>query len=97
MTEAWRSSGFIFKGDRIVMTAEDYIQARSERAEARGRLKACVWNALAPITHPETRGAAYDALAAEAECGAFHSRWFQVGRYIVGVLDDEFTPCDCGG
>lgn len=74
------------------MTAEDSIQARSERAEARARLKAHVWNALAPIAHPETRETAYDALATEAECGTFHSRWFQVGHYIVGVLDDEFAP-----
>ena len=75
-----------------MMTAEDYTQTRSERAEARGRLKAHVWNALAPIAHPETREVAYNALATEAECGTFHSRWFQVGHYIVGVLDDEFTP-----
>lgn len=75
-----------------MMTAEDRIQARSDRAEARGRLKAHVWNALAPIAHLETRAAAYDALATEAECGTFHSRWFQVGHYIIGVLDDEFTP-----
>lgn len=71
---------------------EEHLQARSERAEARARLKAYVWNALAPIRHPETRAAAYDALATEAECGTFHSRWFQVGHYVVGVLDDEFTP-----
>lgn len=71
---------------------EGRLQARSERVEARARLKAHVWNALAPIQHPETREAAYDALATEAECGTFHSRWFQVGHYIVGVLDDEFTP-----
>ena len=71
---------------------EERLQARSERVEARARLKAYVWNTLAPIQHPETRVAAYDALATEAECGAFHSRWFQVGHYIVGVLDDEFTP-----
>ena len=75
-----------------MMTAEDSIQARSERAEARARLKVHVWNALAPIAHPETRETAYDALAAEVECGTFHSRWFQVGHYIVGVLDDELTP-----
>lgn len=92
MPEAWQPPGCIFKEDDIMMTAEDSIQARSDRAEARGRLKAYVWNALAPITHPETREAAYDALAPEAECGTFHSRWFQVGHYIVGVLDDEFTP-----
>lgn len=71
---------------------EERMQARSERVEARARLKAYVWNALAPIRHPETRVAAYDALATEAECGTFHSRWFQVGHYIVGVLDDELTP-----
>lgn len=71
---------------------EERLQARSERAEARARLKAYVWNALAPIAHPETRETAYDALATEAECGTFHSRWFQAGHYIVGVLDDEFTP-----
>lgn len=75
-----------------MMAAEDYIQTRSERVEARGRLKAHVWNALTSIAHPETREAAYDALATEAECGAFHSRWFQVGHYIIGVLDDEFAP-----
>lgn len=92
MSEAWRLPGRIFEGDRIMMTAEDYIQTRSERVEARGRLKAHVWNALAPIVHPETREAAYAALATEAECGTFHSRWFQVGHYIVGVLDDGFTP-----
>ena len=71
---------------------EERLQARSERAEARARLKAHVWNALAPIHETEAREAAYDALATEAECGAFHSRWFQVGHYIIGVLDDEFTP-----
>lgn len=71
---------------------EERLQARSDRADARARLKAYVWNALAPIRHPETRVAAYEALATEAECGTFHSRWFQVGHYIVGVLDDEFTP-----
>jgi hypothetical protein len=71
---------------------EERLQARSERAEARARLKAYVWNALAPIRHPETRVTAYDALATEAECGTFHSRWFQVGHYIIGVLGDEFTP-----
>lgn len=71
---------------------EERLQARSERAEARARLKAYVWNALAPIRHPETRVVAYEALATEAECGTFHSRWFQVGHYVVGVLDDEFTP-----
>lgn len=71
---------------------EERMQARSDRAEARARLKAYVWNALAPIRHPETRVAAYGTLAAEAECGTFHSRWFQVGHYIIGVLDDEFTP-----
>lgn len=92
MHGARQPPGRIFKEDRIMMTAEDYIQARSERAEARGRLKAFAWNALAPIVHPDTREAAYDALATEAECGAFHSRWFQVGHYIIGVLDDEFTP-----
>ena len=75
-----------------MMTAEDSVQACSERAEARGRLKAHVWNALAPIAHPETRETAYDALATEAECGTFRDRWFQVGHYIVGVLDDEFAP-----
>lgn len=75
-----------------MIAAEDYIQARSERAEARGRLKAYVRNALAPVAHPETREAAYDALATEAECGTFHSRWFQVGHYIIGVLDDGFAP-----
>lgn len=92
MPEARQPPGRIFKEDRIMMTAEDYIQARSERAEARGRLKARVWNALAPIVHPDTREAAYDALATEAECGTFHSRWFQVGRYIIGVQNDEFAP-----
>lgn len=71
---------------------EERLQARSERAETRARLEAYVWNALAPIRHPETRAAAYEALATEAECGVFHSRWFQVGHYVVGVLDDEFTP-----
>lgn len=75
-----------------MITAEDSIQARSERVEARGRLKAYVWNALAHIHEPEAREAAYDALATEAECGTFHSRWFQVGHYIVGVRDDEFAP-----
>lgn len=75
-----------------MMTAEDSIQARSERAEARARLKAHVWNALASIHEPEAREAAYDALATEAECGTFRNRWLQVGHYIVGVLDDEFTP-----
>lgn len=72
--------------------AEERIQAASERADDRARLKAHVWNSLAQIRGAETREAAYDALATEAECGTFHSRWFQVGHYIVGVLDDEFTP-----
>lgn len=92
MPEAWQPPGCIFKEDDIMMTAEDSIQARSGRAEARARLKAHVWNALASIAHPEARETAYDALAAEVECGTFRSRWFQVGHYIVGVLDDEFTP-----
>lgn len=92
MREARRLPGRIFQEDSIMMTAEDSIQARSERASARGRLKAHVWNALAPITHLDTREAAYNALATEAECGTFRSRWFQVGHYIVGVQDDEFAP-----
>lgn len=50
-----------------------------ERLQARSeRAEACV--------------TAYEALAVEAECGTFRSRWFQVGHYIVGVRDDEFAP-----
>ena len=55
MSEARQPPGCIFKEKDSMMAAEDYIQTRSERVEARGRLKAHVWNALTSIAHPETR------------------------------------------
>ena len=71
---------------------EERMNAHGDRADARMRREAHVWNALKAITQPHLRESAYDALATEVDCATFHDRWLQIGQYIVGVLDDEFLP-----
>lgn len=71
---------------------EERMEAADERADERMRLRTYVWNALAPIKDSQYRETAYDALESEVECATFHDGWLQIGTYIVGVLDDEFTP-----
>lgn len=71
---------------------KERMSARSQCIIERSMLKARVWNSLAKIKEPGLREAAYNELSIEAECATFHDRWFQVGTYIVGVLDDEFMP-----
>ena len=71
---------------------EERMNAADDRADARMRREAHVWNALQAITQPHLRESAYDALATEVDCATFHDRWLQVGPYIVGVLDNELLP-----
>lgn len=68
---------------------EDRMNAADERADARMRREANVWNALQAITQPALRESAYDALAAEIDDDEFIPSWFQVGPYIVGVADES--------
>lgn len=68
---------------------EERMQAADERADARMRREARVWNALQAITQPALRESAYDALSDEIEDGEFIPCWFQVGPYVVGVADES--------
>lgn len=71
---------------------EERMNAADDRADARMRRESHVWNALSDIKQPHLRELAYDAMATEVDCAMFTDRWFQVGPYIVGVIDDEFAP-----
>lgn len=68
---------------------EERMNAADDRADARMRREARVWNALQAITQPALRESAYDALSAEIEDDEFIPGWFQVGPYIVGVADES--------
>lgn len=68
---------------------EERMRAADERADARMRREARVWNALQAITQPQLRESAYDALSAEIDDGEFAPGWFQVGPYVVGVADES--------
>lgn len=68
---------------------EERTQAADERADARMRREARVWNALQAITQPALRESAYDALSTEIDDGEFAPGWFQVGPYVVGVADES--------
>lgn len=68
---------------------EERMNAQDDRAESRARREMLVWNALTPITQPQLRETAYDALEPEIEDGDITPGWFQVGHYIVGVASRD--------
>lgn len=68
---------------------EEYRRAADKRADARMRRQTRVWGVLQVITQPQLREIAYDALSDEIDDGEFIPGWFQVGHYIIGVVDES--------